>query len=72
MSKESEFFIYLIERYADYKQSSTIEILSRWDSLGITEMIYNLYEMYHCEALENAFEDIERLEKEKQIASSIT
>lgn len=61
MSKESEFFIYLIERYAEYKNSSAPEILSQWDKLGITDLIYNLYEMYHCESLENAFEDIDEL-----------
>ena len=66
MSKESEFFIYLIERYAEYKNSSAPEILTQWASLGITEMIYNLYEMYHCESLENAFDDIDELVKEKQ------
>ena len=66
MSKESEFFIYLIERYAEYKNSSAPEILTQWDSIGITEMIYNLYEMYHCESLENAFDDIDELVKEKQ------
>ena len=66
MSKESEFFIYLIERYAEYKNSSAPEILTQWDYLGITEMIYNLYEMYHCESLENAFDDIDELVKEKQ------
>ena len=66
MSKESEFFIYLIERYAEYKNSSAPEILTQWDSLGITEMIYNLYEMYHCESLENAFDNIDELVKEKQ------
>lgn len=66
MSKESEFFIYLIERYAEYKNSSAPEILTQWDSLGITEMIYNLYEMYNCESLENAFDDIDELVKEKQ------
>ena len=66
MSKESEFFIYLIELYAEYKNSSAPEILTQWDSLGITEMIYNLYEMYHCESLENAFDDIDELVKEKQ------
>ena len=66
MSKESEFFIYLIERYAEYKNSSAPEILTQWDYLGITEMIYNLYEMDHCESLENAFDDIDELVKEKQ------
>ena len=66
MSKETEFFIYLIERYAEYKNTSSPEILKHWDSLGITDMIYNLYEMYHCETLENAFDDIDELVKEKQ------
>ena len=66
MSNEGEFFIYLMERYAEYKNSSAPEILTQWDSLGITEMIYNLYEMYHCESLENAFDDIDELVKEKQ------
>ena len=66
MSKESEFFIYLIERYAEYKKSSASKILAQWDTLGITDMIYNLYEMYHSEAIENAFADIDELIKEKQ------
>ncbi|MCQ2593568.1 MAG: DUF3791 domain-containing protein [Treponema sp.] len=65
MSKESVFFIYLIERYAEYKKSSASEVLAQWDKLKITDMIYNLYEMYHCEALENAFEDIDEIVKSK-------
>lgn len=65
MSKESEFFIYLIERYAEYKKSSVSKILALWDKLSITDMIYNLYEMYHCEALENAFEDIDEIVRKK-------
>ena len=66
MSQESDFFIYLLERYAEQKNSSAPEILAQWDNLGITEIIYNLYEIYHCEALENAFDDIDDLVKEKQ------
>lgn len=66
MSKESEFFIYLLERYAEYKNDSSPNILALWDKLGITDMIYNLYEIYHCEALENAFNDIDEIVKEKQ------
>ena len=55
MSKEAEFFIYLLERYADYKK----------DQSGITKLIYDLYDIYHVERLENAFEDIDKLVEEK-------
>lgn len=47
LSKESEFFIYLLERYAEYKNSSADKILSQWEELGLTEFIYDIYEIYH-------------------------
>ena len=61
MSKESSFFIYLIERYAAYKQTSADRILALWDRLDLTDFIYDMYEMYHCERLQNAFDDIDAL-----------
>ena len=61
MSRESSFFIYLIERYAAYKQSSADKILALWDSLDLTDFIYDMYELYHCERLQNAFDDIDAL-----------
>lgn len=61
MSKESDFFIYLLERYAEYKGANASEILKLWDSLDITDFIYDMYEIYHIERLENAFEDIDSL-----------
>jgi len=64
MSKEAEFFIYLIERYADSKNKLASEILRLWDSLDITDLIFNLYGMYHIERLENAFDDIDQLIEE--------
>ena len=42
MSKEAEFFIYLLERYADYKKEKASEILKMWDQSGITKLIYEL------------------------------
>ncbi len=65
MSKESNFFLYLIERYAEYKATSADNVLAEWDDLGITDLIYGMYEIYHCERLENAFEDIDCIMKEK-------
>ena len=64
MSREMTFFMYLTERYAEYKGTTSGEILSTWDALGITEKIYSFYELYHTEAIENAFADIDRLIKE--------
>ncbi len=66
MSREMQFFMYLIERYAETKNSTAGDILTQWDELGITEKIYNMYELYHTEAIENAFDDIDRLINEKR------
>jgi hypothetical protein len=68
MSKEMDFFIYLLEHYADYKNTTADEVLKLWDKLELTDFIYDLYEMYHVERLENAFEDIDRLISEKHIS----
>ncbi len=66
MSKEMEFFIYLLERYAEYKRTTADKILKMWDDLELTDFIYNMYELYHIERLQNAFEDIDKLIVEKQ------
>ena len=66
MAREMQFFMYLIERYADYKNSTAGDILTLWDELDITKYIYDMYELYHTEAIENAFADIDRLTTEKQ------
>ena len=69
MCKEAEFFIYLLERYADYKNQGADEVLRKWDEAGITQLIYDLYEIYHVERLENAFVDIAEILAEKELRS---
>ena len=59
------FFIYLLEQYAGYKNKSAGEVLKLWDRLGITDFIYDMYELYHIESIQNAFDDIDRLVAEK-------
>ncbi len=66
MSKETVFFVYLLERFAQYKDKFSYEILDQWNELGITDLIYDMYEIYQCERLQNAFDDIDALVKEKQ------
>lgn len=61
MSDEMNFFIFLIEQYAKYKNKRADIILKQWDDLKLTDTIYNMYELYHTEALENAFVDIDKL-----------
>lgn len=67
MGKEMEFFIFLIENYAEYKNTSADKVLELWDKLQLTDFIYDMYERYHIERLENAFEDIDRLAAERQV-----
>ena len=66
MNKEMRFFIYLIERYAESKNADTASVMKQWDDLGITQFIYDMYELYHIESLDNAFDDIDRLIAKKQ------
>ena len=64
MSREMQFFMYLIERYAEFVNSTAGDVLTEWDSLNVTKKIYDMYELYHTEAIENAFRDIDRIVNE--------
>lgn len=66
MSKQADFFIYLIERYAENKKTTAQKVLEQWFSLDLTNLIYDMYELYHVEHLENAFDDIDKLMSQKQ------
>ena len=66
MPKEMDFFIFLLESYASYKNIGADKLLNKLDELNLTDYVYNMYEMYHQEAIENAFADIDRLIAEKQ------
>ena len=61
MTKEMEFFTFLMEQYAQYKNTTADKILRQLDELNLTDYVFNMYEMYHIEALENAFADIDKL-----------
>ena len=68
ISREMDFFMYLIEQYAAFKQRPTGDVMREWDALGITELIYDMYKRYHVERIENAFEDIDALVRERRNA----
>lgn len=61
MSKEMEFFIYLIENYAYYKHTTADKVMKTLTELNILDNVFNSYEFYHIEKLENAYEDIDKL-----------
>ena len=65
MSKEMELFTFLMEQYAHYKNTTADKILHKLDELNLTDYIFNMYEMYHSEALENAYADIDKLIESK-------
>jgi len=61
MSKEMIFYIYLVEKYAEYKNKSATEVINEWKKHNLTNFIYEMYERYHSESIINAFEDIDEL-----------
>lgn len=61
MNKKFIFFTYLIESYANYKGISAYDALKLLDDKKLTDFVYSMYEMYHTEAIENAFLDIDSL-----------
>ena len=65
MSKEMEFFTFLMEQYAHYKNTTADKVLFQLDELKLTDYVFNMYEMYHSEALENAYADIDKLIESK-------
>ena len=72
MSKETEFYIYLIERYADFKNVTADVVQRQWDEYGVSDMIFNMYDIYHVERLQNAFDDIDKMIEEKQVKENTT
>ena len=61
MSAEMEYFIYLLEYYAEYTKKSARDVLKEWDGKGITDTIFNGYFRYHQERIKDAFEGIDSL-----------
>jgi hypothetical protein len=61
LSKEFTFLVFLLERYGASKGVTGGEALRWLDQAGQTEFVRDMYEMYHAEALDNAFADIDHL-----------
>lgn len=61
MSEQMKFFLFLIERSAQYKEKKTGYVMREWDARGITQEIFDGYWEYHTERIENAFLDIDSL-----------
>ena len=61
MNEKFLFFTYLLELYATQKKLPAILVLAEWDSHGITQEIYDSYDIYHIERIENAYKDIDCL-----------
>ena len=60
MSKEFRFFIYLLERYAEHLDVTADVAYARLEQKGLVDYAINMYDLYHVEAIENAFEDLDR------------
>jgi hypothetical protein len=67
ISNQSEFFIFLLEKYAEYKSLPANEILKLWQEHDLVDYINAMYEQYHTERIENAFADINEKLAEKRL-----
>ncbi len=72
ISKGLQFFIFLLEQVAAHKQTTADKILKQWDDLQLSDLIFDMYERYHSEALENAFQDIDTLIMERTQQTGIS
>ena len=61
LSKEFRFFTFLLESYAKEKGISASEVLEMLDEKNLTDFVYDMYELYHVEAIENAYKDLDSL-----------
>ena len=43
MTKEMEFFTFLMEQYAHYKNTTADKILRQLDELKLTDYVFNMY-----------------------------
>ena len=61
LSPETAFFLYLLEHYARHQGRTAAVVLAEWDAAGLTQRIRANCEIYHQEALTNAFDDISQM-----------
>jgi len=59
MSKEFKFFIYLLERYAEHLGVTADIAYRRLAEKNLVDYAVDMYELYHGEAIENAFADLD-------------
>ena len=60
MSKEYAFFLYLLERYAAHNNETADKTLARLIQCDLYDYAIAMYDLYHTEAIENAFDDLNR------------
>ena len=60
LSDKAEFFIFLLEKYAEAKNITAKEALYMWKNKNLIDYINDMYEQYHSERIENAIQDIDR------------
>ena len=61
LSKEFRFFTYLLESHAQHKNTTAGNVLKTLDEKGLTDFVYKMYDLYHVEAIENAYMDLDSL-----------
>lgn len=61
MSKEFRFFTFLLESYASHRNTTAEQVLHMLDEKHLSDFVLGMYEIYHSEAIENAYADLDSL-----------
>lgn len=69
MDRPFVFFVYLIESYSEHRGREPSSVLEELKQKNLTSFVFDIYEMYHSESLENAFRDIDSLLKTGHLLS---
>jgi len=59
LSDKADFFIFLLEKYAENKKFAAKNVLALWKEHNLIDYINEMYEPYHSERIENAIQDID-------------
>ena len=61
MDDQFHFFTYLLGSYAQHKNTTAGTVLKTLNEKGLTDFVYKMYDLYHVEAIENAYMDLDSL-----------
>lgn len=62
-----EFYVFCIERYAERKGESSLQVMAKFSQFGVDDYISDNYDLLHTQDIEFILDDIDKLLKKRKI-----